>query len=117
MIGQTEKKESWYFKLGGSYFMQPGNRISSGFRSVAKHGCLCSNGTTLLSRETNHGSGEGFSRCNRRLPCLVLRWIILKATVKTMVETVNRLVAPGPVLLRSTGTITVDLAPAIVLFF
>jgi hypothetical protein len=36
-----------------------------------------------------------------------------------MVETVNRLVAPGPVFASgSTGTITAfDLAPAIVLFF
>jgi hypothetical protein len=82
----NREKKSWYFKLGGSYFMQTaGDRISSGFRSVAKHGCLCSNGTTLLSRETNHGSfGEGFRvgvtggyRVSSRLG---LRWdlIILK---------------------------------------
>lgn len=127
MIGQTEKKESWYFKLGGSYFMQTAATefpvVSGQLPNTDVYG---SNGTTLLSRETNHGSfGEGFRvgvtggyRVSSRLG-FEMGFNHFKSNSKTMVETVNRLVAPGPVFAsgKAQGTITAfDLAPAIVLF-
>jgi hypothetical protein len=61
MIGQTEKKESWYFKLGGSYFMQTAATEFPVVSGQLPNTDVYANGTTLLSRETNHGSfGEGF---------------------------------------------------------
>jgi hypothetical protein len=59
MIGQTEK-ESWYFKLEDRILCKRQTEfpVVSG---QLPNTDVCSNGTTLLSRETNHGSfGEGF---------------------------------------------------------
>lgn len=83
-------------------------------------------GTTLISRETNHGSfGEGFRtglnvgyRFSPRLG-VEMGFNYFTSKSKTMVETVNRLVAAGPIFVSGTaeGKITAfDLAPAIVLF-
>jgi opacity protein-like surface antigen len=127
MVAQTEKNESWYFKLGGSYFMQTAATefpVVSG--QLPNTDVYAANGTTLLSRETNHGSfGEGFRtgltagyRVSSRLG-FELGLNYFKSSNKTMVETVNRLVAPGPVFAtgKAQGKITAfDLAPAVVLF-
>ena len=127
MMGQTEKNESWYFKLGGSYFMQTAATefpVVSG--QLPNTDVYAANGTTLISRETNHGSfGEGFRtglttgyRVSSRLG-FEMGVNYFKSSSKTMVETVNKLVAPGPVFVtgKAKGTITAfDLAPAVVLF-
>jgi opacity protein-like surface antigen len=127
VIGQTQKKESWYFKAGGSYFTQTAATefpIVSG--SLPNTDVYAANGTTLVSRETNTGSfGEGFRggvtagyRFSTRLG-VEMGFNYFKSNSKTMVETVNRLVAPGPVFVSGTavGQITAfDVAPAIVLF-
>ncbi|QZK89263.1 porin family protein [Flavobacterium sp. CHNK8] len=127
MVAQTEKNESWYFKLGGSYFMQTAATefpVVSG--QLPNTDVYAANGTTLLSRETNHGSfGEGFRtgltagyRVSSRLG-FEMGLNYFKSSNKTMVETVNRLVAPGPVFAtgKAQGKITAfDLAPAVVLF-
>ena len=127
MFAQTEKKESWYFKLGGSYFMETAATefpIVSG--ALPNTDVYAANGTTLISRETNHGSfGEGFRtglnvgyRFSPRLG-VEMGFNYFSGRDKTMVETVNRLVAAGPTFVSGTavGRITAfDLAPAIVLF-
>jgi opacity protein-like surface antigen len=123
----TNKQESWYFKLGGSYFIQTAATefpIVNG--SAANTDVYAANGTTLLSREANHGSfGEGFRtglnvgyRFSARLG-VEMGFNYFAGKEKTMVETVNRLVAAGPVFVSGTaeGKITAfDLAPAVVLF-
>lgn len=132
LMGQTTKpedvkKETWYFKLGGSYFMQTAATefpIVSG--ALPNTDVYAANGTTLVSRETNHGSfGEGFrTGLNvgyRFSPRLGVEMGInyFSSKEKTMVETVNRLVAAGPIFATGTaeGQIkALDLAPAIVLF-
>ncbi|WP_348799065.1 outer membrane beta-barrel protein [Flavobacterium adhaerens] len=132
MVGQTTnstdaKKESWYFKLGGSYFVQTAATefpIVSG--ALPNTDVYAANGTTLVSRETNHGSfGEGFRtglnvgyRFTTRLG-VEMGINYFSGKEKTMVKTVNRLVAAGPIFASGTaeGKVTaLDLAPAVVLF-
>jgi len=132
MVGQTTntadaKNETWYFKLGGSYFMQTAATefpIVSG--ALPNTDVYAPNGTTLVSRETNHGSfGEGFRtglnvgyRFTPRLG-VEMGFNYFTGKSKTMVETVNRLVAAGPIFVTGTaeGKINAfDLAPAVVLF-
>lgn len=127
MMAQTEKKESWYFKLGGSYFVQT---AATEFPTVSGQlpntDVYAANGTTLVSRETNHGSfGEGFRtglnagyRFSPRFG-LEMGFNFFTSNSKTMVETVNRLVAAGPTFVtgKAEGQITAfDFAPAVVLF-
>ena len=132
MVGQTtdaanSTQESWYFKVGGSYFMQTAATefpIVSG--ALPNTDVYAANGTTLVSRETNTGSfGEGFRsgitagyRFTPRLG-VEMAFNYYSSNSKTMVETVNRLVAAGPTFVSGTaeGKIKAfDLAPAIVLF-
>lgn len=123
----TEKPESWYFKLGGSYFIQTAATEFPTVSGAAPNtDVYAANGTTLLSREANHGSfGEGFRtgltvgyRFTPRLGVeLGLNYFNGKS--KTMVETTNRLVAAGPVFAtgKAEGKIEAyDVAPALVLF-
>ncbi len=132
MVGQTtntasSKPETWYFKLGGSYFIQTAATefpIVSG--ALPNTDVYAANGTTLISRETNHGSfGEGFrTGLNvgyRFTPHLGVEmgFNYFSGNDKTMVKTVNRLAAAGPTFVTGTaeGKIKAfDLAPAVVLF-
>lgn len=129
-MAQTEKAdkpESWYFKLGGSYFIQT---AAAEFPTVS--GALpntdvyAADGTTLVSRETNHGSfGQGFRsgltagyRFTPRLG-VELGFNYFNSANKTMVQTTNRLVAAGPTFAtgKAVGKLEAyDIAPAIVLF-
>jgi opacity protein-like surface antigen len=129
-VAQTEKAdkpESWYFKLGGSYFIQT---AATEFPTVSGQlpntDVYAANGTTLISRETNHGSfGEGFRtgltagyRFSPRLG-VELGVNYFNSASKTMVETTNRLVAAGPTFAtgKAEGKIEAfDVAPAIVMF-
>ncbi|WP_438861677.1 outer membrane beta-barrel protein [Flavobacterium maritimum] len=127
MMAQTEKKESWYFKLGGSYFIQTAATefpVVSG--QLPNTDVYAADGTTLASRETNHGSfGEGFRtglnagyRFSPRFG-VEMGFNFFTSNSKTMVETVNRLVAAGPTFVtgKAEGQITAfDFAPAVVLF-
>jgi opacity protein-like surface antigen len=132
IFGQTTdtkdtKKETWYFKLGGSYFIQTAATefpIVSGAQPNTD--VYAANGTTLVSRETNHGSfGEGFRtglnvgyRFSTRLG-VEMGINYFTGQNKTMVETVNRLIAAAPIFVSGTaeGKINAfDLAPAVVLF-
>jgi opacity protein-like surface antigen len=131
MVGQTtgttdSKPETWYFKLGGSYFVQTAATefpVVSG--QLPNTDVYAANGATLVSRETNHGSfGEGFRtglnvgyRFTPRLG-VEMGFNYFTGNSKTMVETVNRGVAPGVLVTgKAEGKITAfDLAPAVVLF-
>jgi len=129
-IAQTEtanKPESWYFKLGGSYFIQTAAaEFPTVSGSLPNTDVYAANGTTLISRETNHGSfGEGFRasvtagyRFTPRLG-VELGFNHFSSANKTMVETTNRLVAAGPTYAtgKAVGKLEAyDIAPAIVLF-
>lgn len=124
---KADKPESWYFKLGGSYFIQT---AATEFPTVSGQlpntDVYAADGTTLLSRETNHGSfGEGFRsgitagyRFSPRLG-VELGVNYFSSASKTMVETTNRLVAAGPTFAtgKAEGKIRAfDVAPAIVMF-
>ncbi|OCB75322.1 outer membrane beta-barrel protein [Flavobacterium crassostreae] len=130
MLGQEKENtnnENWYFKLGGSYFLQTAATefpVVSG--SLPNTDVFGADGTTLVSRKTNTGSfGEGFRssltagyRFSTRLG-VEMGVNFFKSSTKTMVDTKNKLVAPGPVFVSGTavGQITaLDLAPAVVLF-
>ncbi|MGO4904769.1 outer membrane beta-barrel protein [Flavobacterium sp. W20_MBD1_R3] len=119
MIGQTEKKESWYFKLGGSYFLQT---AATEFPAVGGQSALSKVyvGGNLVSEESITGSfGEGFRtsgsvgyRFTDRLG-LEMGVNYYNSTDKTMVKRVD----DGATTLRSVGQITAfDLAPAVVFF-
>ena len=138
MLGQSKeetKNESWYFKLGGSYFTQT---ASTEFPVVGGQlpnrdvyvGTLGSN--KLASRESVTGSfGEGFRtgltagyRLNTRLG-VEMGVNYYSSSDKTMAQTTNRLISYNPanspaatyVSFTAQGQITAfDLAPAIVLF-
>ncbi|CAD0001652.1 outer membrane beta-barrel protein [Flavobacterium salmonis] len=131
-IAQTEgadKPESWYFKLGGSYFIQTAATefpIVNG--QLPNTDVYAANGTTLISRETNHGSfGEGFRsgltagyRFTTRLG-VEMGINYYSSADKLMVETRNRLVATSPASIFVTGDAVGkirawDLSPALVLF-
>jgi opacity protein-like surface antigen len=119
MVAQTEKKESWYFKLGGSYFMQT---AATEFPTVGGNAALSKVyvGGELVSEESVTGSfGEGFRtgatvghRFTDRLG-VEMGINYYNSNDKTMVKRVD----DGLVTLKSVGQITAfDLAPAIVLF-
>lgn len=133
MLAQTEgetqapKKESWYFKVGGSYFVQTAATefpIVNG--ALPNTDVYADNGTTLISRKTNHGSfGEGVRfggtvgyRFTTRLGAeMGINYYI--GNNKTMVETTHRLIGAGPTFVDGTaeGRIkALDLSPALVLF-
>jgi len=132
MVGQTtntasSKPETWYFKLGGSYFVQTAaTEFPTVSGALPNTDVYAANGTTLVSRETNHGSfGEGFrTGLNvgyRFTPHLGVEmgFNYFSGNDKTMVKTVNRLVAAGPTFVTGTAEgkiIAFDLAPAVVLF-
>jgi opacity protein-like surface antigen len=119
MIAQTEKKESWYFKLGGSYFTQA---TATEFPTVGGNAALNDVyvGGELVSRESVTGSfGEGFRtglgvgyRFTDRLG-VEMGINYYKSNSKTMVETTS----DNVVVLHSKGQVTaLDLAPALVLY-
>ena len=134
MMGQTDTKESWYFKLGGSYFMQTaatefpvvGGQLPN--RDVYVGGV---GSNKLASRESVTGSfGEGFRagltagyRFNTRLG-VEMAVNYYSSNDKTMAQTTDRLVKYDPATTAATylsfaanGQITAfDVAPAIVLF-
>jgi len=129
-MAQTEKadkSENWYFKLGGSYFLQTAaTEFPTVSGALPNTDVYAANGTTLISRETNHGSfGEGFRsgltagyRFSPRLGVEVSANYFSSAS-KTMVETTNRLVAAGPTFAtgKAEGKIRAyDIAPALVMF-
>lgn len=124
---KADKPESWYFKLGGSYFIQT---AAAEFPTVSgqlpNSDVYAADGTTLISRKTNHGSfGEGFRsgitagyRFSARLG-VELGVNYFSSASKTMVETTNRLVAAGPTFAtgKAEGKLRAfDVAPAIVMF-
>jgi len=127
-IAQTEsadKPESWYFKLGGSYFIQT---AATEFPTVG--GNLPLNrtyvGGQLVSEESVTGSfGEGFRtgitagyRFNARLG-VELGVNYYNSKDKTMAQTTSDLpITPtGVYSFKSVGQITAfDVAPALVLF-
>lgn len=133
IVAQTEQaveksdKKGMYFKLGGSYFVQTAATefpiVSGQLPNTDIYG---PDGTTLISRETNHGSfGEGFrgsiTAGYRFSDCLGVEMGVnyFRGNNKTMVQTVHRLVAAGPTFVDGTavGRIkALDLSPALVLF-
>ena len=119
MMGQTDTKESWYFKLGGSYFTQA---TATEFPSVngREPNKDVYVGGKLASRESITGSfGEGFRyggnvgyRFNTRLG-VEMGINYYKSNGKTMVETTS----DNVVVFQSKGQVkALDLAPALVLF-
>ena len=127
MMGQTDTKESWYFKLGGSYFTQT---AATEFPTVGGNAALSKVyvGGKLVSEESVTGSfGEGFRtgftagyRFNQRLG-VEMGVNYYNSTDKTMAQTKtdNIFISGGkPVFnFKSVGQITAfDLAPALVLF-
>jgi opacity protein-like surface antigen len=130
-MAQTEtadKPESWYFKLGGSYFIQTAATEFPIVNGQAPNtDVYAADGTTLISRETNHGSfGEGFRsgltagyRFSTRLG-VEMGVNYYSSADKLMVETTNRLV-PGTTNVFVTGDAVGkirawDLSPSLVLF-
>jgi hypothetical protein len=130
-MAQTEtadKPESWYFKLGGSYFIQTAATEFPIVNGQAPNtDVYAADGTTLISRETNHGSfGEGFRsgltagyRFSTRLG-VEMGINYYSSADKLMVETTNRLV-PGTTNVFVSGDAVGkirawDLSPALVLF-
>ena len=133
MVAQTEgdtkaqKKESWYFKVGGSYFLQTAATEFPIVNSqLPNSDVYADNGTTLISRKTNHGSfGEGYRfggaigyRFTTRLGAeMGINYYV--GNNKTMVETTHRLVGAGPTFVdgKAEGRIkALDLSPTLVLF-
>ncbi len=128
MMAQTEKSESWYFKVGGSYFMQTAATEFPVVNGQAPNSDVYgADGTTLISRKANHGSfGEGFRsgltagyRFSTRLG-LEMGINYYSSADKLMVETTNRLVPQTTnvfVTGDAVGKITAwDLSPSLVLF-
>jgi opacity protein-like surface antigen len=122
---QNDKPESWYFKLGGSYFNQT---ASTEFPVVGGNSPLSRTytGGKLVSEESITGSfGQGFRtgitagyRFNVRLG-VELGINYYSSNDKTMAETVSDVpITPAGVYsFKSVGKITAfDLAPALVLF-
>ena len=125
MMGQTDTKESWYFKLGGSYFTQT---AATEFPTVGGNAALSKVyvGGKLVSEESVTGSfGEGYRtsfsagyRFNERLG-VEMGVNYYNSTDKTMAQTVSDVpITPAGVYnFKSVGQITAfDLAPALVLF-
>lgn len=127
-IAQTEKAdkpESWYFKLGGSYFNQT---ASTEFPTVGGNAPLNKTyvGGKLVSEESVTGSfGQGFRtgitagyRFNARLG-VELGVNYYSSNDKTMAQTTSDMpITPSGVYsFKSVGQITAfDVAPALVLF-
>jgi opacity protein-like surface antigen len=123
----ANNKKGLYFKVGGSYFIQTAATefpIVSG--QLPNTDIYAADGTTLISRETNHGSfGEGFRasattgyRFTERLG-VEFGVNYFRGNSKTMVHTIHRMVAAGPTFVDGTavGRIkALDLSPALVLF-
>ena len=120
-------KKGWYFKAGASYFIQTSATefpIVSGQQPNTD--VYAANGTTLVSRETNHGSfGAGFrtniSGAYRFTDRLGIEMGVnyFDGNSKTMVDTRNRLVAAGPTFVdgKAEGYVkALDLSPSLVLF-
>ena len=119
VFGQTEKKGIWYFKLGGSYFVQA---AATEFPSVNGREPLkqvYENGV-LVSKESITGSfGEGFRtglsigyRFTDRLGA-EMGVNYYTSNSKTMVETISQDVT----VLQAKGQVrALDLAPALVLY-
>jgi opacity protein-like surface antigen len=129
VAGQTNstdsKPETWYFKLGGSYFMQT---AATEFPTVGGNAALDRTfvGGKLVSQESITGSfGEGFRsgitagyRFNTRLG-VELGVNYYSSKDKTMAQTQSDLpITPAGVYsFKSVGQITCfDVAPALVLF-
>jgi opacity protein-like surface antigen len=127
MVAQTEvKKESWYFKMGGSYFVQT---AATEFPTVGGKAALSKvyQGGQLVSEESVTGSfGEGFRtgvtagyRINARLG-VEMGLNYYSSNDKTMAQTKSDMPyipATGVYNFKSVGQITAfDLAPALVLF-
>ncbi|MEZ7514709.1 outer membrane beta-barrel protein [Flavobacterium frigidarium] len=119
MMGQTDAKESWYFKLGGSYFVQA---TATEFPSVNGREPLKQvyEGGKLVSKESITGSfGEGFRtglgvgyRFTDRLGA-EMGINYYTSNSKTMVETISQ----GTTVLSAKGQVKAfDLAPALVLY-
>jgi opacity protein-like surface antigen len=121
----ADKPESWYFKLGGSYFIQT---AATEFPTVGGNLPLDRTyvGGKLVSEESITGSfGEGFRtgitagyRFNTRLG-VELGVNYYSSKDKTMAQTISDLpITPeGVYSFKSVGQITAfDLAPALVLF-
>jgi opacity protein-like surface antigen len=121
----ADKPESWYFKLGGSYFNQT---ASTEFPTVGGNAALNKNyvGGKLVSEESVTGSfGQGFRtgltagyRFNARLG-VELGVNYYSSKDKTMAQTTSDvpLTPAGVYNFKSVGQITAfDLAPALVLF-
>lgn len=122
-----EKQESWYFKLGGSYFVKT---VATDFPIISgalpNNDVYAADGTTLISRETNHGSfGEGFRstlaagyRFNTRIGVeMGVNYYV--GNNEKMAQTTNRLAGAGPTFVsgKAEGRIKAfDLSPALVLF-
>lgn len=128
MVAQTEKKEKWYFKLGGSYFVQATATQFPIVGGQTPNRDVYVNGE-LASRESITGSfGEGFRtgvtagyRFTTRLG-LEMAINYYSSNKKTMVQTVDRVIstaggAPTYLDLTAQGQVrALDLAPAAVLF-
>jgi opacity protein-like surface antigen len=127
MLGQSQKKENWYFKLGGSYFIQTAATEFSTVRGNAPLGKEYQAGK-LVSEESVTGSfGDGFRsgvgagyRFTARLGA-ELGMNYYKSNSRTMAQTTtDQIFVEGgkPVYnFKSEGQITAfDLAPALVLF-
>lgn len=125
MAQDTQKQESWYFKLGGSYFMQT---AATEFPTVGGNAALDKTyvGGKLVSEESVTGSfGEGFRtgitagyRFNARLG-VELGINYYSSKDKTMAQTISDVpITPtGVYSFKSVGQITAfDVAPALVLF-
>lgn len=129
-MAQTEsadKPESWYFKLGGSYFVKT---VATDFPIISgalpNNDVYAADGTTLISRETNHGSfGQGFRstlaagyRFNTRIGVeMGVNYYV--GNNEKMAQTTNRLAGAGPTFVsgKAEGRIKAfDLSPALVLF-
>lgn len=127
MMGQTDKKESWYFKLGGSYFTQT---AATEFPTVGGNAALNKVyvGGKLTSEESVTGSfGEGFRtgitagyRFNTRLGVeMGVNYYSSKDKTMAQTTTDNVFISGGKPIynFKSVGQITAfDLAPALVLF-
>ena len=129
MMAQTEKSESWYFKIGGSYFMQT---AATEFPTVGGKDAVSKvyQGGKLVSEASVTGSfGEGFRtaitagyRFNARLG-VEMGINYYSSKDKTMAQTISDVpyipitATTGIYNFKSVGQISaLDLSPALVLF-
>lgn len=124
-IAQTEFNKGWYFKTGGSYFLQTAATEFPIVGGQQPNKDVYVNGA-LVSREAITGSfGEGLRsgvtggfRFTERLGVeMGINYYLSKS--KTMAQTEDRIVAAGPTYLdfTSKGTVkALDLSPSLVLY-